>query len=180
MSDSYSMSELSVSVRYGCTRNGARLKCGPPRQVGARLIFVFRSIEPSRVFITETSSRRQDPTNQGIPRHLIPLHAGAAHFEPVAHKVWIIDCKACRTFLTNRGMHVSWSQKLMCLNSDSAFSVLVFPSAPSRCLPPIVRRHARELLGLLGGPIKSPSVVQLPNAESPLPWMWGQCWLLCS
>lgn len=25
---------------------------------------------------------------------------------PIAHKVWILDCKACNTFLTNRGMKV--------------------------------------------------------------------------
>ena len=28
---------------------------------------------------------------------------------PVAHKVWILDCKACGMFLTNRGMKVSQS-----------------------------------------------------------------------
>ncbi|CDO75526.1 hypothetical protein BN946_scf184871.g7 [Trametes cinnabarina] len=26
---------------------------------------------------------------------------------PIPHKVWILDCKACGTFLTNRGMKVS-------------------------------------------------------------------------
>lgn len=25
---------------------------------------------------------------------------------PIAHKVWILDCKSCGTFLTNRGMKV--------------------------------------------------------------------------
>ncbi len=25
---------------------------------------------------------------------------------PIAHKVWLLECKHCRTFLTNRGMKV--------------------------------------------------------------------------
>ncbi|KAI0028381.1 hypothetical protein K488DRAFT_73803, partial [Vararia minispora EC-137] len=41
-----------------------------------------------------------------------PIDAPAEHIlppppppaQPIAHKVWILDCKTCQTFLTNRGM----------------------------------------------------------------------------
>lgn len=36
-----------------------------------------------------------------------PVDARASSFEPsVAHKVWLLECKHCLTFLTNRGMKV--------------------------------------------------------------------------
>lgn len=40
---------------------------------------------------------------------------------PRAHKVWILDCKACGTFLTNRGMKVSGF-----FSSSSSIIVLLF------------------------------------------------------
>jgi hypothetical protein len=36
-----------------------------------------------------------------------PVDARASSFEPsIAHKVWLLECKHCLTFLTNRGMKV--------------------------------------------------------------------------
>jgi len=36
-----------------------------------------------------------------------PVDVRASSFEPsIAHKVWLLECKHCLTFLTNRGMKV--------------------------------------------------------------------------
>ncbi|KAI0674756.1 hypothetical protein C8Q78DRAFT_1008761 [Trametes maxima] len=65
----------------------------------------------------------------GYPR-IVPVQPFAAPPPPpIPHKVWILDCKSCGTFLTNRGMKVS----------------LVFvPTAPPSVMrPPLLPPPAR-------------------------------------
>lgn len=38
------------------------------------------------------------------PAHALQLPPPPAPIHPIAHKVWILDCRTCTTFLTNRGM----------------------------------------------------------------------------
>ncbi|KAI6123833.1 FAM72 protein-domain-containing protein [Pisolithus croceorrhizus] len=38
------------------------------------------------------------------PAHALQLPPPSAPTQPIAHKVWILDCRTCSTFLTNRGM----------------------------------------------------------------------------
>ncbi|KIK67301.1 hypothetical protein GYMLUDRAFT_37385 [Collybiopsis luxurians FD-317 M1] len=38
------------------------------------------------------------------PNHYLSYHQHLPPHQHVAHKVWIIDCRSCGTFLTNRGM----------------------------------------------------------------------------
>ncbi|KIK28008.1 hypothetical protein PISMIDRAFT_92007 [Pisolithus microcarpus 441] len=38
------------------------------------------------------------------PAHALQLPPPSAPTHPIAHKVWILDCRTCATFLTNRGM----------------------------------------------------------------------------
>lgn len=38
------------------------------------------------------------------PAHALQLPPLSAPTHPIAHKVWILDCRTCATFLTNRGM----------------------------------------------------------------------------
>lgn len=50
------------------------------------------------------------PASYLNPWHLFPANPYALPPPPpVAHKVWILDCKSCGTFLTNRGMKVTRS-----------------------------------------------------------------------
>ncbi|TDL26280.1 hypothetical protein BD410DRAFT_742892 [Rickenella mellea] len=59
------------------------------------------------------------------------------------HKVWILDCKSCRTFLTNRGMkavlllrpNVSLFSTDALPANCSAFSTCQSPNAPARAKP---------------------------------------------
>jgi hypothetical protein len=109
---------------------------------------------------------------------------------PVPHKVWILDCRTCGTFLTNRGMKAS------CRVSFSfSFSVPGLrascthrPFCTGRPPPPpvraalLVRRAAHQLFSLHGQPGCPPPAIVLPPAvpsshmrvphpDSLLPWL---------
>ncbi|KAF9012424.1 hypothetical protein BDQ17DRAFT_1343868 [Cyathus striatus] len=49
-------------------------------------------------FVAQSSSRQSPQV------HLFPANPYPTPPPPIAHKVWILDCKSCGTFLTNRGM----------------------------------------------------------------------------
>lgn len=60
------------------------------------------------------------PTSQGSHHHPSWQHAPYVRIPPllppppVPHKVWILDCKSCGNFLTNRGMKVSAFSLYLC------------------------------------------------------------------
>jgi len=53
---------------------------------------------------------------------------------PIAHKVWILDCRSCGTFLTNRGMKVFVCRANSCLSrtneQDTQAVLLLRPNVP--------------------------------------------------
>ena len=78
---------------------------------------------------------------------------------PIPHKVWILDCKACSMFLTNRGMKVSES---------SHPQILPIFRAPS---PSGLLRHTRKASGfvLLPGFLQCPSSLILWDHDRSAP-----------
>lgn len=60
---------------------------------------------PSPPTVLQTSPRA--PWQHPYPRVIQVQPFVAPPPSPLPHKVWILDCKACGTFLTNRGMKVS-------------------------------------------------------------------------
>ncbi|KAF5393245.1 hypothetical protein D9757_000680 [Collybiopsis confluens] len=77
--------------------------------------------------------------------HLIPSNAYYPLAQPLAHKVWIIDCKSCGTFLTNRGMKaVLLLRPNVPLFSSDALpaNCSIFTSNPDALKPPPCRPSA--------------------------------------
>ncbi|KAJ7091277.1 hypothetical protein C8R44DRAFT_817524 [Mycena epipterygia] len=74
--------------------------------------------------------------------HLFPANPYVPHVPPpppVAHKVWILDCKSCGTFLTNRGMKaVLLLRPNVALYSSDALPVncSAYTSNPNALRPP--------------------------------------------
>ncbi len=66
---------------------------------------------------------------------------------PIAHKVWILDCKSCGSFLTNRGMKVrAWpAHSTPCL---IFVSYLGSTFAEAECVPVLIGCLAGELFGV--------------------------------
>jgi len=52
-------------------------------------------------YLASPLHHHQNPPNWFVPPPQIPTPP------EIIHKVWILDCKSCGTFLTNRGMKVS-------------------------------------------------------------------------
>ena len=80
------------------------------KQIGERdlqrELVSWNPIKPSvlQALSTHTMSRQlRSPSNQ---------HQ-ASPPPPMAHKVWILDCKNCHMFLTNRGMKVTHSNYIL-------------------------------------------------------------------
>lgn len=116
----------------------------PPMQRTDDLAFRVYPVVPSQ-WSTHSSS---------LAPGWLPHHPTMAPIPPMApppallHKVWIVDCKACDTFLTNRGMKVS--ADAFCRVQDRLIFVEGgFAVTPKR--PTVLdRRNARQLLCSVG------------------------------
>lgn len=62
------------------------------------------------------------------------------------HKVWILDCKNCNMFLTNRGMKVTHSIYNLSIYAQNVF--LGSPTPATQRLPLFFRHTPRKLLAL--------------------------------
>lgn len=84
------------------------------------------------------------------PVHIISSNPYPAPSGPQqnTHKVWILECRSCGTFLTNRGMKVRNS-----LSSSGTLSGTFYltgsPPPPTRRLSLLYRRSPRQLFRLL-------------------------------
>lgn len=56
-----------------------------------------------------TSLSLLPPSSPALPLPLPAPYPPPSYVRTAMHKVWILDCKSCRTFLTNRGMKVRHS-----------------------------------------------------------------------
>ncbi|KAF8633340.1 hypothetical protein AX17_004512 [Amanita inopinata Kibby_2008] len=78
------------------------------------------------------------PTNQYVPSPPPP---------PIAHQVWILDCKSCETFLTNRGMKaVLLLHPNVSLYSSDALPIncSAYSSNPDALRPPASRPRSNS------------------------------------
>ena len=104
---------------------------------------------------------------------------------PVAQKVWLLECKHCQTFLTNRGMKVrSHDWFVLCpLTSRLPFYPGCFTASPT-CSIVLYRRTSRQLFSLfcattIGGLFPATaeraatSYLRVSHTDALLPRMWN-------
>ena len=105
---------------------------------------------------------------------------------PVPHKVWIIDCKSCLTFITNRGMKVS---RRSSSNRNVAYLLLSIQGGftlTSKCFSLLLRRSSNKLFSVHDKPRcpasstlsfvpDSSTNMRMPYSDSLLPWLWLYC-----
>ena len=95
-----------------------------------------------------------------------PVGARASSFEPpIAHKVWLLECKHCLTFLTNRGMKVRvvrwYAQRPVIKGRSSPQAVLL--------LRPHVALYSTDALPVncSAHSARPPSIASQPNEQQP-------------
>lgn len=92
--------------------------------------------------------------------------ARASSFEPsVAHKVWLLECKHCLTFLTNRGMKVRivrWHAQRAVINARSSPQAVLL-------LRPHVALYSTDALPVncSAYSARPPSIESQPNGQQP-------------
>jgi len=104
----------------------------------------------------------------------------------MAHNVWILDCKSCDTFFTNRAMKVCVPCLSVLFSSKLSTGC---PLAQTQRPTLLLRRPTHQLFGLFIqsrrsqtssnlSPSSLPtSHLRMPHTDSLLPWMWRDHWL---